>query len=259
MIRKKSKKPVKRPIKAEDLFKLELPLSVAMSPDENRIAYTLEIMDKEDNKYYSNLHVYDIKNKVDTQFTSGKYYDSQPVWSIDGKKIAFVSSRDKKTAIYSINIDGGAENKIMELDASISSLQWSPDNSKLYLCLRYNDSHFIKDEKKKKEAPVFRHITKIYFKADGAGFEPKDTFQIYSLKLDTKKLTKLSKNKRDNHSPNLSPDGNWIVYISNRHVRPDVNYQYQDLFVIPAKGGKEKKIFAPAGPKEIPTFSPDGR
>lgn len=259
MVRKKTRKTPKRPIKAEDLFKLELPLSVALSPDENNIAYTLEIMDKEDNKYYSNLHVYDINSKIDTQFTNGKYYDSQPVWSADGKKIAFISTRDKKTAIYTININGGAELKIMELDASISNLQWSPDNTKLYFCLRYNDSHYIKDEKKKKEAPVFRHITKMFYKYDGAGFNPKDIFQVYSLDLITKKMLKLTKGNRNNVSPNLSPDGKWIVFISNRHSNPDVNYQYQDLFIIPSQGGKEKKISAPAGPKDIPAFSPDGK
>jgi len=258
MVRKKSKKAVKRPIKAEDIFKLKLPLSVAMSPDEKKIAYTLEIMDKEDNKYYSNLHVYDIQNKIDTQFTSGKYYDSQPVWSSDGKRIAFVSTRDKKTTIYTINTNGGAEIKIKELDASISNLQWAPDNSKLYFGLRYNDSHYIKDEKKKKEAPAYRHITKLFFKYDGAGFNPKDTFQVYSLDLTTKKLLKLTKIKRDNFSPNLSSDGKWIVYVSNRHTNPDVNYQYQDVFIIPSKGGKEKKILTPEGPKEMPVFSPDG-
>ena len=259
MVRNKSNKLRKRPIKAEDIFKLKLPLSVAMSPDEKKIAYNLEIIDMEDNKYYSNLHVYDINNKIDTQFTNGKYYDNQPVWSSDGKKIAFVSTRDKKTAIYIINADGGAEIKIKELDASISDLQWTPDNSKLIFCLRYNDSHYIKDEKKKKEPPVFRHITKMFYKYDGSGFVPKDTFQVYSLDLTTKMLSKLTKNKRDNYSLHLSSDGKWIVYVSNRHANPDINYQYQDLFIIPSKGGKEKKITAPAGPKEMPMFSPDGK
>ena len=185
MVRTKSIKHKKRPIKAEDLFKLKLPLSVAMSPDEKKIAYTLEIIDKKDNKYYSNLHVYSITNKIDTPFTNGKYYDTQPVWSSDGNKLAFVSTRDKKTAIYIINTNGGAEIKIKELDASISNLQWAPDNSKLIFCLRYNDSHYIKDKKKKKEPPVFRHITRLFYRYDGAGFNPKDTFQVYSLDLDT--------------------------------------------------------------------------
>jgi len=183
MARNKSIKHKKRSIKTEDLFKLKLPLSVAMSPDEKKIAYTLETIDKKNNKYYCNLHVYDINNKIDTPFTNGKYYDSQPVWSSDGKKIAFVSTRDKKTAIYIINTDGGAEIIIKELDASISNLQWTPDNSKLIFCMRYNDSHYIVDEKKKKEPPVFRHITELFYRYDGAGFNPKDTFQALDYEL----------------------------------------------------------------------------
>lgn len=259
MVKKISKKPHKRSIKAEDLFKLELPLSVAISPDENKIAYTLEIMDKDTNIYYSNLHVFDIGSKTNTPFTNGKYYDSQPVWSTDGNQIAFVSTRDKKTAIYIINTNGGAEVKAIELDASLSNLQWSPDNAKLYFCMRYNDSHYIKDEKKKEEVPIFRHITRMLYKYDGAGFNPQDTFQVYSFDIKKKKLLKLTKGIRDNVSPNLSSDGKWIVYISNRHSNPDVNYQYHDLFIIPALGGKEKKVLTPAGPKDIPVFSSDGK
>jgi len=256
----KTRKPIKkRGIEAEDLFKLRLPAAVAISPNERRVAYTIERMDKKANKYFSNLFVYDLAAEQAEQFTHGDYNDRQPVWSPDGMQIAFVSTRDKKTAIYIIPVEGGAERKVVELDGAIARLQWTPDGRSFVFNLRYNDSHFIEDEKKKKEPPVFRHITRLYFRLDGLGYLPHDTFQIYTFDLDKEKLRKITSGKRDNFAPCISPDGKLITFYSNRAKDPDLDSLREDLFVIPFKGGKEKLIPTPAGPKAIPTFSPDSK
>ncbi|MFQ6007591.1 MAG: S9 family peptidase [Candidatus Zixiibacteriota bacterium] len=257
MPRRASRIRKKRGILAEDLFKLRIPTSIALSPDEKKIAYTVERMDKKENKYFANLFVYDIAARQERQFTHGDNHDSQPVWSPDGNRIAFLSKRDKKLGIYFIPAGGGAEKQVIELDGSVQSLQWTPDGKHLLFSLRYNDSHYIKDEKKKKEPPVYRHITRLWYRLDGEGYLPRDRFQVYSLEVDSGKLRQITKGKRDNLYPCISPNGQWIAYVSNRAPEPDLDYLREDLFIIPFKGGKEKRIPTPAGPVAAPTFSPD--
>jgi dipeptidyl aminopeptidase/acylaminoacyl peptidase len=249
----------RRPINTRDLFNLKLPTSVSISPDESKLAYTVERMDEEKNKYFSNLFIYDLTQNKAIQYTFGDQYDSSPLWSHDSNSIAFVSTRDKKTGIYTIPFGGGAEKKIIELDGSISNINWTPDNSQLVFCLRYNDSHFIKDEKKKKEQPVYRHITNLFFRLDGLGYLPKDKFQIYKLDIKSSKLSKITKGKRDNLGAHLSPDGKSITYVSNRSRNFEKDLIRDDLFVISLNGGKEKLIPTPAGPITNPKFSPDGK
>jgi dipeptidyl aminopeptidase/acylaminoacyl peptidase len=249
----------KRGIMAEDLFRLRIPTSLALSPDEKKIAYTVERMDKKENKYFSNLFVYDIAARQERQFTHGNNHDSQPVWSPDGDRIAFLSKRDKKLGIYLIPAAGGAEKQVIELDGSVQNLQWTPNEKHLVFSLRYNDSHYIKDEKKKKEPPVYRHITRLWFRLDGEGYLPKDTFQVYSLEIESSKLRPITKGKRDNVYPCISPNGQWIAYVSNRAKDPDLDSLRYDLFVIPFKGGKERRIPTPAGPIAYPMFSPNGK
>ncbi|MEW6051422.1 MAG: S9 family peptidase [Candidatus Zixiibacteriota bacterium] len=259
MYHTKTRGHVRKPLEAKDLFKLQIMTSITISPDERRVAYTVERIDAEENKYYCNLFVRDIVNKSDRQFTFGKQQDGKPSWSPDGSTLAFVSTREKKTGIYLMPAAGGAENKLIELDATIGELLWSPDGRTLIFPLRYKDSHFIADEKKKTEPPVYRHVTRLLYRLDGVGFLPKDKFQLYALEVATAKLRRITSGNRDNHSPALSPDGKWVVYVSNRSKDPDLESLRDDLFVIPFKGGKERLIPTPAGPKGSPRFSPDGK
>ncbi|HKK21847.1 MAG TPA: hypothetical protein VJ983_10275, partial [candidate division Zixibacteria bacterium] len=254
-----SKVPKRRPISAQDLFKLRIPASVALSPDEQSIAYSVERMDEKENKYFSNLMIYDISSKTSRQFTFGNQNDGGAVWSPDGSIIAFMSTRDKKTGIYIMPYDGGAEEKIIEIDGAIGNLTWTPDGKRFVFCLRYNDSHWIKDEKKKKEAPVYRHITRLFYRLDGMGFMPKDKFQIYSFDIASRSLKRLTSGTHDNSSPTVSADGKWIAYVSNRSKNPDMDMLRDDLFVISIDGGKERHIPTPAGPIAVPKFSPNGK
>ncbi|MBN1212964.1 MAG: S9 family peptidase [candidate division Zixibacteria bacterium] len=252
-------KPRKRKLTAEDLYKLRLPGSVSLSPCEKFIAYTVERMDKKEKKYFSNIFMHDLSADRSLQFTHGDHNDQLPVWSPDGSRLAFISTRDKKTGIYIMPSGGGAEKKLIEIEGAVSHLQWTPDAKHLVFALRYNDSHYIKDEKEKKEPPVYRYITRLFFRLDGMGYIPKDRFQIYALDIEKAKLRKITRGRRDNINPNLSPDGKWIVYISNRRPNEDLESKNLDLFVIPFRGGRERKIPTPAGPVFDPKFSPDGK
>ena len=251
--------PKKRAVSTADLFNLKLPTSVSFSNNESKIAYTVEWMDEKKNKYFQNLHLVDINTQESVQFTHGNQNDTAAIWSPDDSQIAFISARDKKVGIYLMPTEGGAEKKLIEIDGAISNMQWTPDSKFLVFCLRYNDSHFIEDEKKKKEQPVFRHITKLFYRLDGAGFLPKDKFQVYKLEIANGKLTKLTKGKRDNLAPHLSPDGKHIAFISNRTKDPDIQMSEDDIFIISIHGSKEKKVPTPAGPVHALKFSPDGK
>jgi len=254
--RKKSKK---RFVEKEDICRIKLVTSAAISPDEKRIAYTQEEVSEDKKKYFSRIHLFDIASGESRPFTFGEVSDRGLVWSPDGEYIAFVSTRDKKTGIYVMPADGGAERKIIEEDGSFSNLNWMPDGKALVYQFRYNDSHTEKDDKKKKEAPVYRHITRLWYRLDGLGWLPRDRFQVYKVDIETGKATKLTRNKRDNIDPAVSPDGKWIAYVSNRQKDPDLEALRDDLFVIPAEGGKERKIPTPPGPVAMPSFSPDSK
>jgi len=249
----------KRHIEIEDLCRLRVITSVALSPDEKKIAYTVETVSDDHKKYYSHLFIIDVDTGKSRQFTFGEVHDRNPVWSPADDTIAFISTRDKKTGLYVIPGGGGSERMVVEDDGSFSELCWAPDGKELVYQFRYNDSHEEKDEKKKKEAPVYRHITRLWYRLDGSGFLPKDRFHIWKVRIDNGETTQLTKGKYDDEQPTVSPDGKWVAFCSNRSRNADTEPLRQDLFLVPIAGGRQKKVPTPAGPVFAPSFSPDGR
>lgn len=254
-----SRRTNKRPITDTDLFRLKILTGVSMSPAENQVAYTVEQIDPDKPCYYTNIYMLYLDTGRIAQYTHGQNTDGKPSWCRDGSKLAFVSTREKKAGVYIMPAVGGAEEKVFEAEASIGEPIWHPDGKHLIFAIRHKDSHFIEDEKKKDEPPVYRHITRLFYRLDGLGFVPKDPWQIYALNLETGKLRKITSGKRDNHSPALSPDGKMIAFVSTRVKDQDLESLRNDLFVIPFAGGKEKLVPTPAGPVGGPKFSPDGK
>ena len=69
----------------------------AISPDGTTIAFT----------YQGDIYTVDSNGGEARQLTSKSSYDSNPVWSPDGKKIAFSSNREGSVDIYVVEKNGG--------------------------------------------------------------------------------------------------------------------------------------------------------
>lgn len=84
----------------------------------------------------THLWIVDAKSGEAKQITEGNdWNDSDPQWSPDGKRVAFVSNRtgkeydeDRNTDVWVINADGvGSLTKISDHDESDNQPRWSPD------------------------------------------------------------------------------------------------------------------------------------
>jgi TolB protein len=65
------------------------------------------------------------------KLTDGSAIDSWPVWSPDGKQIAFVSNRDRNFEIYLMNADGTNLKNLTNHSGQDTSPAWSPDGKKI--------------------------------------------------------------------------------------------------------------------------------
>ncbi|HOG27786.1 MAG TPA: S9 family peptidase [Vicinamibacterales bacterium] len=87
-------------------------------------------------RLYSHVYVFDIAAKKAEQVTSGPFDDSEPSWSPDGTKIAFVSTRTgpdpdrhENSDIYVVDAKPGAEPRQVTTSTAADAGRpaWSPD------------------------------------------------------------------------------------------------------------------------------------
>ena len=63
--------------------------------------------------------------------TDSKAADTDPAWSPDGKRIAFVSDRDGEKEIWVMNQDGADVRQLTKKIGGCSNLRWSPDGKRI--------------------------------------------------------------------------------------------------------------------------------
>ncbi|WP_420629057.1 S9 family peptidase [Candidatus Leptofilum sp.] len=255
----------KRPITADDLYKLELVSDPQISPDGSRIIFGLTRVDRKTEKKYSNLWLVPSDgSRPARQFTYGDQTDTHPRWSPDGRSLAFLSNRkdEKQFQIYVIPINGGEARPVTKMEGSFAGFVWSPDGRSFATQFRKKDAAAIereKDEHKKKLGIVSRHITGLDYKFDGGGYTPQEKWHIWTIDAASGEATQLTDgDKFSETQPQWTPDGRSLIFISNRDPQPDLNWDQTELYRIPATGGKMELISSQEGRKNSHTISPDG-
>ena len=93
-----------------------------ISPKGDKIAFT----------YKGDIYVVDAEGGKATQLTTSASYDYCPVWSNDGKTIAFASDRNGNFDIYTVPVDGGVAKRVTTFSANETPLAFSPDDKEIY-------------------------------------------------------------------------------------------------------------------------------
>src|SRR5882724_9740787 len=117
------------------------------------------------------------------QITDSPARDKEPLYSPDGKSIAFISDRSGREEIYITAADGtGEPQKITDLDTLKFSFAWSPNSKEI-------------------------------------AFTASDS-KLRKYSVDTKQTSELSSSKYGNiGAPVWSPDGKWIAFSKPDYVR----------------------------------------
>lgn len=267
----KKRVPKRRPVAIDDIARIKYVRSPALSPDEEIVCFVVETAAKDKKKYESHLWHCTIDGSGLRQLTFGERNDSSPVFSPDGRWIAFVSKRGDNPGIHLMPTDGGESKPLVEKDGSFAWVTFAPDSQSVVCAFRANDpapdatqtdkakQDDTVGKKPKREPPVCRHITRLFYRLDGEGYNPKDGFHIWVFDVATGAGRQLTRGRFNETNPVISPDGKWIAFVSNHRPDPDRDAARQDLFLVAIKGGPEKRIPTPPGPIDAPSFSPDGR
>lgn len=253
-------------VTAELLYELQLVADPQISPDGRHVIFGLIRIDRKKEKRYTNLWLAPAdRSTAPRQFTYGDQSDTFARWSPDGSSIAFLSNRkdEKQMQIYVIPFSGGEARPVTDVQGSFAGFAWSPDGAKFAAQFRQKDQEAIereKDEEKKKLGVVARHITSLNYKNDGAGYQPQEKWHIWTFDAATGAGKQLTHGPTHETEPRWSPDGRYILFVSNRHEEPELNPDETELYLIPVEEGEIQLVkTGHHGRKYSPSFAPDGR
>ncbi|MGA8762071.1 MAG: hypothetical protein WB562_04195, partial [Candidatus Sulfotelmatobacter sp.] len=185
-----------------------------ISPQGDRIAFQMDTGEND-------IWVLDLARGVRTRLTFGPVANSNPVWSPDGKWIAYASDRNGHANLFRKHSDGsGAEELLLTDDQVVVASDWSRDGKYL-----------------------------LYSRGPSGS-----NWQGWALPLEGERKPWLVVPHAANSSSgqaHLSPDGRWLAYTSNESGGPEV-------YVMAFRGGQGKwQVSANGG--ATPLWSKDGK
>ncbi|HEY8884445.1 MAG TPA: S9 family peptidase, partial [Chloroflexota bacterium] len=98
----------RRPLTLDDLAALRGVSDPQISPDGRQVAFVVETLRPETNELRSQIWLVDADvDAAPRPLTAGDKQDSQPRWSPDGQRLAFVSNRTGTAQLWLLPLDGG--------------------------------------------------------------------------------------------------------------------------------------------------------
>jgi dipeptidyl aminopeptidase/acylaminoacyl peptidase len=273
----------KHPITVEDMWKVARVSDPQVSPDGKTIAYVVTKYNMDENKGASGIYLVSIDGKgkdvKSYAFNTGMKSSSDPVWSPDGKEIAFVADDTNGTSqVYIEEANGGrldslsgTPKKITSIALGASGLLWSPDGAHIAFVSDVfpearSDSENAAREKELETGKVkAKFFTSLPYRVWNYWKDGKRS-HLFVVNIDSGTTRDLTPGDYDTPPIDLggkmdyafSPDSKEVCYVKNtaRMVAVSTN---NDLFTVSVYGGTAKRITANESNDNQPLYSPDGR
>ena len=184
-----------------------------LSHNGRRVA--VDISDLQNN---GDLWLYELSRPVASRFTFDPGYDSAPVWSPDDDRIVFRSTRGGAGSDLYLKTVGSAANEevLLANESNTAPTDWSPDGE--FIALRVG---------------------------------PRDQNDIWVFSIQDQKATPFLATTFNEQEGQFSPDGKWLVYVSDESGQPEIYVQ-----PFPGPGAKWRVSTKGGG---MPRWGPDGR
>ncbi|MFY7070473.1 alpha/beta fold hydrolase [Nocardiopsis changdeensis] len=249
-------------MKPTDIVHLHTVGAPTLSPDGSRAVFSVVRPDLEEDAYLGSLwSVPTDGSAAPARLTRGDR-DRSPVFSPDGRWIAFLRpDGDKRPQIHVLPADGGEAWKITAHPLGAGTPVWSPDSTRVAYTARIPEEKRYVDGEPGKEPP--RRITRLKHKLDGLGYlTDRHSHVFVSAPIDPAaeagEPVQVTKGDFDHSGVAWSPDGGELVFSAARHETHDTDL-VEDLWAVaPQAGAEPRRVTDGTLSAGAPVYSADG-
>jgi len=139
------------PVLLTDMLKIKTVGNITVTRDGSRAAFTVTSIEPDENskldyKYVTQIYsIATTGNATPVQLTTAKEGASQPAWSPDGRKLAFVRNVSGKPQIFVLSLEGGEPVQLTAHKYGASNPKWSPDGRQILFSASISLPDLLKD------------------------------------------------------------------------------------------------------------------
>ncbi|MDT0604737.1 S9 family peptidase [Thalassotalea castellviae] len=249
----------------KDVFNLEYAANPVVTPDGKHVVYERRSMDIMTDSVRRNLWSVALDGSSHLPILSDSKNHFSPVFSPDGTKLAYLSSKEGKVQVYLKDLASNSTTRVTDVSMSPSSMSFSPDGKYLAFSMftpTKSKPLFNLDFKPKdaKWAESAQYIDQTNFQRDGMGMKRPGNMQVYVVPTIGGTPRQITQGAHD-HAGTMTwaKNGRQLIIAANTKEDAEFDMLNSDLFSIDINTLKVTQLTNMTGPEHSPQLSPNGK
>ena len=245
----------------EDIHRLHAVRDVQVSPDGQSILYT-ESDSSGSGRATSRLMFYDRRSGSSRAFLSSGESGFHARWSPDGTKVALLGAHEGRFRLVVSDATGGGETFLADvsgtnhpLPSAGERLTWAPDSKSIAFISSVKGPE--DDEASGDPVVIRRYLYKPTAAEGNTRFNDNRRVHLFLVSASGGDVSQLTEGPFYEHSVDFSPDGEEVLFISNREPDPERFFNY-DIFAVRVDDQAVRRLTRTENTEYRPRFSPDG-